>query len=199
MDEEYKELEEVLESTRAKYKDQVRANKDLKRELSAVTAKLDSAKRDKVLAYEELDKLNNAISSIKDENLNYSKKIESSEDIIHSQDAEIAALRSELKTVNSSKRTADLEASNRECDLQRKLEESEDLIFSYQQAYADMCANAVGVTLDNVPITSSTSVDELRRYIYGSSSVSSASSNGIDPELDAIEISDDEDADLIVL
>ena len=69
------------------------------------------------------------------------------------------------------------EVLNREADIEEltsKVEACEQLIFEYQQAYADSCAYAVGTRLENIPVTSTTSVEELKSYIYNKASSTGA-------------------------
>jgi hypothetical protein len=44
------------------------------------------------------------------------------------------------------------------------------MVFSYQQAYANIYANALGVYLKDLPITATTSVEELRNMISAGTS-----------------------------
>lgn len=156
----------------------------LKRKIAAATRDKRSAERDADRLSDENEKLVTASTSMKREledlrryktsressNLISTKKIEASERLLADKDNVIRDLESKLsETVAASEKLEDhvsnLEASVE--DYQKKITASEQLIFDYQCAYADSCAYAAGVAVEDIPITSSTTVDELRSLVYG--------------------------------
>lgn len=168
------DLTHELNSVTASYKVSVAANSRLKSELQQVT----------------------------EANLKYTHKIEANSQAITQKDSTISKLRAELsETVTASTRIGH-RASNLDghCkNLTRKVEAAEQMVFDYQQAYANMLANALGVRLENLPISASTSPDELRKMITGGTSTSNISARP-SAELEDLELTDpvDNDVDNIV-
>ena len=101
-------------------------------------------------------------------NLVSDKKIQASESLLRDKENSIRSLEADLSKTVAENRSLQAEVSNLEADvssLKSRVEASEKLIFEYQQAYAESCAYAAGISLDNIPVTASTSVDDLRSYI----------------------------------
>lgn len=153
----------------------VAANKQLSSELQDVRA--------------ENSEISKELTSARKNNLIYKQKIESSTSIIEAKDSKIAQLRSELnKTVvastNATKQAsnrgeqikslnAKITASNSELDsAYEKISALEEVIAGYQQAYANIYANAVGVRASGLQVTASTSVSDLENMIQGATNTS---------------------------
>jgi len=115
-------------------------------------------------------------------NLIYKQKIESSSTDIQTKDTQIAELREKLnKTVvastnarkEASNRGEQLEslkeeisASNQELDeMLTRIQAMEETIHEYQQAYANIYANAIGIQASGLSVTASTSVSDLENLI----------------------------------
>lgn len=115
-------------------------------------------------------------------NLIYKQKIESSSTDIQTKDTQIAELREKLnKTVvastnarkEASNRGEQLEslkeeisASNQELDeMLTRIQAMEEMIHEYQQAYANIYANAIGIQASGLSVTASTSVSDLENLI----------------------------------
>lgn len=155
---------------------------DLSRELDKVSAsyKVSVAANSKLK--EELQLANET-------NLKYTHKITANSDIISQKDSIISTLKAELSetvTANTAdkRRASNLDETNR--NLQKKIEAAEQMIYEYQQAYANMYANALGVHLKDLPVTASTSVQELQSMVSGGTSTSNMSAN-LSNELSSIE------------
>lgn len=117
----------------------------------------------------QLESVSNDHKSTVRKNLLSDKKIQASESLVRSQKESINSLESELRETVAENESLRRNVSNLEAEVNRQasmIEASEQVIFDYQQAYADYCAYAAGVSLDKVPVTSSTTVEELRSYIY---------------------------------
>lgn len=104
-------------------------------------------------------------------NLKYKQRIEATADDIRQKDSVISSLRTELgETVNavteSEVKTSNLDAKIKK--LQDEVSAATALIEDYQNAYATLYANALGVHLKDVRVTSSTSVKELQSIISSS-------------------------------
>ena len=139
-------------------------------------------------------------------NLKYKQKIESTQSLLETKDSTISSLKSKLnETVEAStqveKRVSNLDATL--AGMKQRVEAAEDTILEYQKAFANMYANALGVHLDNIPVTASTSVRELQSIIKGgcnTSGMPAASSVGYQDVEEASEyddevVDDDEDID----
>ena len=129
---------------------------------------------------------------LKESNLKYNQKIQSNSALIAQQDSTIADLKSQLsETVTASrrfeKRSSDLDAEKE--SLLQRVTAAEKLVLEYQQAYADIYANALGVHLDNLSITASTSVQRLKEII----SAGTSTSNMMSGEMIGGELLEDDD------
>lgn len=168
-----KELEDKNSILRDRIAASIRVNKELKNQLS------DVSNRNKTLISASTN-LKNKIKSLEEEkntitkeNLFFRKKVQASETEIQGKEDSIDSLNSRVhETVEANKelkkKLSNLESRNQK--LQSSVKSSEQVLQEYQQAYAESCANAVGVNIDNIPVSSSTTVKELREYIYGSAS-----------------------------
>ena len=74
---------------------------------------------------------------------------------------------------------------------------ADNIILSYQQAYATIYANALGVRVEDVPITASTTVDQLQKLITSNSVTSNNQIAEIYPE--DVVVDDEYDADLVTM
>lgn len=126
------------------------------------------------------------IREFESKNLLSDKRAEQADGIIAEKDKRISSLEDELRETVTQRDKLSEDASNCEEELdslRRKVQACEDMLLEYQQACADSFAYAAGVRVDNVPVTSSTTVDELRSYIYSrAGSCSSSSAWGSCPE-----------------
>lgn len=169
---------------------------DLTHELQSVTAS------NKVLVAAN-SKLKNEVQVAAEDNLKYSHKIEANSQTIAQKDSTISKLRAELgETVTASTRLEN-RASNlgEKCEsLSVRVEAAEQRVFEYQQAYANMLANALGIHLENLPISASTSPDELRQMITGGTSTSNIAAKPSTQveSLELVEPSDSDNVDDIV-
>lgn len=129
--------------------------------LERVTASRDSLQR-------SVRQLKDSLNAEKKSNLIYKQKITASTQDIKQKDKTINDLESKLReTVTASRETksnvSNLDSENRK--LRSELKACQNLLLNYQQAYADMYANVLGVHLDNINVTSSTSIEELESAI----------------------------------
>lgn len=180
----------------------IRANKRLKNSLERVSASSQTMS-DKADERQQIIAANNkTINKLKSQNLTYREKIEASDKLIADKDEKISKLEQDLdKTViessTSSKKLSDLESENNR--LKKQIKASQQLVNEYQDAYASMYSNALGVGLKDVTVTASTSVKELQSII-ASSSKGYDNSNLVEPQLVDVNGSDfDDDSDLITV
>ena len=140
--------------------------------------------------YEELKSKHNSIVRT---NLLSDKKIEASESLVKDKEKSIKDLERRLGETVAENEKLKAKVSNREAefdDLASKLEACENLLLEYQQAYADSCAYAVGTHLENVPVTSTTTMDELKSYIYSMASVGSRRQPVVESDFEEMEEDD---------
>ena len=198
-------MQSKIDEIKKANKQLVTANKKLSSELQDVQA--------------ENSQISSELNSARKNNLIYKQKIESSTSAIKAKDTEIAKLRSELnKTVvastNATKQAsnrgeqikdlnAKITASRTELDsLKDRVEAMEEMLAEYQQAYANIYANAVGIRASGLQVTASTSVSELENMIQGATNVANV---GIHPSFDEailpteVDNLDDDSSDLAVL
>lgn len=180
-----------LDDMSKSYKVSVAANTKLKNSLSDIQASTDT----------KIQAANDNIATLKSDNLKYRQKVESTTALLQQRDNEIERIKSELsETVTASKMSShhlsDLDKKIQE--LEAKVTAADDIILSYQQAYANMYANALGVRIDNLPITASTSVESLQKLIKCNSNVSNVSTVFVEPQPVDVVVSEEYDEDSLV-
>ena len=107
------------------------------------------------------------------QNLNYVQKVEAKDDRIRKKDAVIASLRSDLRKTVAENKELKSKPSNFDAkleSLQKQIQASEKIIAEYQDAYAYFYATAICAPLENISVTASTTVDELKSIISGGTS-----------------------------
>jgi hypothetical protein len=129
------------------------------------------------------------LEAVKSDNLIYKQKIECSSADIKDRDATISGLRKELDKTVVASTNAKRDASNRDeevkqlrsmvssskrtiSDLESRIVACEEMLYSYQQAYADFYATALGTSVSELPVTASTTVSELKNLIQGATNTS---------------------------
>lgn len=176
------------------------SNKRMKETIEAnsnIEVKFEGLERDNKKLQSKIEASQNVISSLKRDNLQYSQKIEASDRSIREKDEAIDRLKSQIdKTVVNAdtqvEKISNLEARNKK--LLSQVEASTKLIEEYQDAYAEMYSQALGVGLNNVTVNASTGVDELKKIISKSSNI--CASQEIDeaqPVLDGLDDSFESD------
>ena len=170
--------------------------KDIQVSLDRVTASRDAFRNRNVSLQKKLE-------ASEKSNLIYKQKIESAETqhnkAIERKDSIIASLKSDMrKTVtaskDSSRAVSDLDNENKK--LRRDLDKITASLQDYQEAYAKIYANALGVTLDNMQVAANVTVDELQNMIEGATNTANIPTV---PIIDDMYIADDDNDDLITL
>ena len=143
--------------------------------LDTITASRDSLRKQnadskRIIAENnrKIHSLNEQLNTAKNNNLIYNKEITASKHEIKQKDSIISDLKSKLRETVTATKRVESQSSNLGAENDRvkaELKACQELLFSYQKAYADMYANALGVHLDNINVTSSTSIDELEQAI----------------------------------
>lgn len=163
-------IQSKLDDVNASNAKLISANKKLNKELTDIKA--------------SNSEISEKLKSANKNNLIYKQKIESSSSDIEAKDAQIAELQLELDKTVVASTNATREASNRgeQIDgLKAKITASkqalssekdranalEDMLAEYQQAYANIYANAIGISVSGLQVTASTSVNDLENLIQG--------------------------------
>lgn len=132
----------------------VQASRDIKRLKSANAA--------------EIASLKSKINNLETTNLKYKHKIEANSAELDDKAKIIASLQTQVKETVHDRDTAEAQSSNldaRLSELRQQITACQALLRDYQDAYANLYANATGVTISNVAITATTSTSDLRRII----------------------------------
>lgn len=167
-------LSQELKDLRAAHTQLERKLKSVRRITSAQQADLTQGLEDVTASYEaavtNVNKLTEQNKTLLQSNLKYKQNIDASTVTIKSKDSDIAKLNAKLaetvrENADTAKRTSNLDAENKK--LSQKLTAATALVQEYQDAYANLYANALGVGVNNVKVTASTSVTELQDLIRG--------------------------------
>lgn len=116
----------------------------------------------------EVQSLKASNDALKDSNLKYKQKIEATTAEMKQKESVISELRSDLSETVRAASEAEAKTSNRDDtikDLRKQISASVQLVQEYQDAFANLYATALGVRVEDIKITASTSVDELKSII----------------------------------
>lgn len=163
-----------------------------------------------ILAYNKLNKqykvlltakskLDSQIRAAQESNLIYKQKIEAHSEDMCEKDKIISSLQSDLNETVTAGTKIKTRASNLDGKvktLKADIQACNRLITSYQTAYAEMYANALGINLGSLPITSSTTVAELQNLVSGATNTSNISTVFVQPL--PVDLSDDDEDNEIV-
>lgn len=202
-----KQLAAQLETCKREYASVVAStNKKLASMKRVTSAQLDdalSAVDAQSAESKKLSKQNKVLGSrlktFKESNLIYQQKVESSKKELAQKDRIIASLESKLsKTVTASQK---IEASVSNLDkknngLEARLSKCEENLKSFQDAYVNMYANALGVNPGELSITSNTTVEEVHDLVS-----SAINTSGLPASADMMEpiFVDDDDDNIITM
>lgn len=151
--------EEELSKSNAAYDRMVTANTNLKNKINNL---LEEKKADK----EAIEAANNI-------NLKYKQKVEANSDVISEKDSALEDVKRQLHETVVANKKLESKASNldeQNGELLSRVEAAEEMVLSYQQAYANIYANALGVYLKDLPVTATTTVDQLKKMISAGTS-----------------------------
>lgn len=136
---------------------------------------------------------------IEESNLKYVHKIEATTSIVDQKDSIIASLKSQLSETVRQSNDIKTRESNRDAkiaELNDRITAAQALIEEYQNAYASLYADAIGVNLDSIQVTATTSVSELQASIKGAAALPVAPA--IEPIETDLMIDDDPDGIITV-
>lgn len=143
-------------------------------------------------------KLNSKIKVLNNQNLKYKHKINVTDNVVKDKDDIIASLKSKVaKTVsdNSKLRESTSNFDSQITELESKVQACQNIIDEYQDEYAKLYSKALGVNLDSVSVTATTTVSELRSMISAGTNTSNIS---VAPAYtDDIEETVDEDTEML--
>lgn len=144
------------------------------------------------LAVSANKKLKGEVIVAQNNNLKYKRKqdedIRSKERIIANLQAKLDETVIEVRNLKSS--TSNLGEKNKE--LKSKIEAMQTLLAEYQNAYAGMYANAIGVKIPSMSISSSTDVKGLQKIIANQMVTSKASTIFYEPDIEDLPVDEDE-------
>ena len=172
-------ISRITASQMQDYEDELAKSITAYKTIKAASARLKSENSRLIAANTQLKKKNEQLitasqeiktrnDSLLRENLKYRQRIEATANDIEDKDSVISTLRSKLsETVTAAtmteERTSNLDAKIKK--LQEEVSAATALVEDYQNAYASLYASAIGVHLEDVRVTSTTSVDELQKII----------------------------------
>ena len=149
------------------------------------------------------DRLQGQISDLRQKNLIYKQKIESSTDILAEKDSVITDLRARLRktiTASSSLQESQSNLDEETRKLKSDLRACQQTLRSYQNAYAELYASALGVNPDNLSITATTTVQELKDMIHSATNTAGmVSADMIDPYCIVDDTDSEFDSDIVTL
>jgi chromosome segregation ATPase len=184
------ELDEKLQSVTAQLSTARKEKRHIQASLDIVEEKLAKTEKSLVTANTKIQNQ----KDIEKNNLIYNRKIESSAQQLKEKDSTITDLRKELRKTVEECENLQSEVSNRDDEigeLTQRVEACEHLLGEYQQACVDNYADILGVQV-NVPVTSTTSVSELKSLVYGSVGGPSVSAHAVSEPVEIVELNDDD-------
>lgn len=127
--------------------------------------------------------LKSQLEDVNNLNLKYIQKVNSSTAAIRDKTKTIAQLEVKLRETftasdNSKRASSNLDA--KVANLERKLSAATKLVEEYQQSYIELYSLILGVNLDSVQVTASTSANELKELIQSGTSTSNVASRVVD-------------------
>lgn len=166
-------------------------------QLARIQASSERASARYITAIRANTQLKSELSDANTQNLNYVQKVNASDAKIAQKDKVIASLKSDIrKTVAKSNRQRQKvsDFDSKIADLNRQIQASQKIIADYQDAYASLYATAIGANLENISVTASTSVEELKDIIRCSTSTSNIpAALYVDDAADEVDIVDPND------
>lgn len=175
---------------------------DLQEELFNVTHKYQTIKASTRRVKQNVLTMKEELDTLKNSNLKYKQKIEATTCDNDKKNSIISELRSELNETVTAATEAEAQTSNRDATIKKLRQEvaaATKLIEDYQQAYANIYANALGVHLEDMRVTSSTTVNELKTMISSASSNSTSTQSLAEPTPVGDIIDDSDDINLVTM
>lgn len=192
-------------STRSKEVSDLTAEiENLRSQLKTVQASLNDTQDANRSLREDCISMSRKLQAQKKENLKYKEKVEAAQSTLESKESVISDLKCQLdETVRKQTQGA---VSNRDAEMESmksRVVAAESSLKTFQDAYADIYAKALGVRLPNLRVTASTDVASLQKMIRSSTTITMkpdilAPTQDVDPSY--FDVADyDEDSDLVTL
>lgn len=161
-----------------------------------IMGQLKSEQSDYAALQKENKRIKTQLSDVKKKNLIYKQRVEASADELQEKQKIIASLKSQMReTVTASTdletRTSNLDETNRK--LRSELRTCKQTLQSFQAAYADIYASALGVNPGSLSITASTTVGDLQKMVNSATSTSNMATADMVEPLYIIDECDDTD------
>lgn len=161
-----------------------------------IMGQLKSEQSDYTALQKENKRIKTQLSDVKKKNLIYKQRVEASADELQEKQKIIASLKSQMReTVTASTdletRISNLDETNRK--LRSELRTCKQTLQSFQAAYADIYASALGVNPGSLSITASTTVDDLQKMVNSATSTSNMATADMVEPLYIIDECDDTD------
>lgn len=170
-------------------------------QVTALEKELDSITGSYKVSVAASKRLKSEIEQLKNDNLKYTHKIEANSKTICERDSTISDLEAKLRKTVTANSKVENRASNLDetvKSLRARVEAAEQMVLNYQQAYANMYANALGVHLENIAVTADTTVSELQKIISGGTNTANmAAAPFVEPE--PVKVSDIDEDDIVTL
>lgn len=177
---------------------------NLRSQLKTVQASLDDTQEANRSLREDCILISRKLQAQKKENLKYKEKVEAAQSTLESKESIISDLKGQLdETVRKQTQGA---VSNRDAEMESmksRVVAAESSLKTFQDAYADIYAKALGVRLPNLRVTASTDVASLQKMIRSSTTITMkpdilAPTQDVDPSY--FDVADyDEDSNLVTL
>ena len=163
-------------------------------------------KSSKTAIESEKGKLSDRVDNLSEQNLKYRQKVIASTQTISEKDSTIDDLMTRLNETVAQSKEHKIQASNLDAqvkELQQRIAAADGIILDYQKAYANIYASALGLHLEDIPVTASTTVEQLQKVITASTSTSNIGAipyidDDEDDEESYVDFSDDSE-DVIIL
>lgn len=166
LSDDYENLQKQNKRLKTRLEDEKNTNLVYRQKIES--SRSDVPKRENIALHEQNESLKSRLDEAQNTNLIYKQKIESSKDELRQKESTIKDLRERLrKTVTASSEarslSSDLDDENRQ--LRLDLNSCKELLRSYQEAYSNVYASALGINPKSLSYTDSTSVAEMQKMI----------------------------------
>lgn len=147
---------------------------ELQANLQKVQASLDASIQKNKRLHSQLIRVSDELKAQKEENLKYNEKIEAAQAALDSKESIISSTKIELDETVRKYNLEKQKSSNRDDQMESmksRLQSVEASIKTYQEAYAHLYANALGIRPPKLSVTASTDVDNLQKMIRAGTSI----------------------------
>lgn len=172
---------------------------EMQSELDAVQAKCDALERTKTRITASNDALKKELEAVKSNNLIYKRKAQSAHADSSDKDETIASLQKQLRETVTASRKMQSDASNRDDEiesLRNELIVCQRQLRSYQDAYVQIYASALGANPQSLTVSDATTVAEIEKQVECATNTVNI---GVQPAVDMIDDYEETSDDLITI